>query len=356
MNRKKIILIALVIILIVAGVIIYFTYFRKKKTETAMPKQETVINKISDEKVYFPSLSGDNETIYCLKKYEDKGALTKYSLKTNQNSQIPNTEVNYPFAVIWSPKNDQAIIQADKYKTPPKILHTSGILNYLFRANNTALKSLDSNIQEVAFDFNGEKIVYQYSDNINKIYNISISKSDGSGWQKLFDADTYEDYNLFWPDKDHLLYFVEPTASYSSSLLYKYDFTANQSSEIGNGTQIVNIMYNNKKQNLIYEFYKDKKSFLGTMNLDGSNKKELDLAYSIEKIAILPSGNEIVTAVSNGGNNSDKFYKVNLDNGEKTELTFQSQDKVQAFNLMATSDGKTVYFTSQDDSLYKLEL
>lgn len=104
MNRKKIILIALIIILIIAGVIIYFAYFRKKKTETAVPIQETKISKISDEKIYFPALTENNETIYYLKKNEDQGALAKYSFKTNKNDQIANTEVQYPFSVIWSPK------------------------------------------------------------------------------------------------------------------------------------------------------------------------------------------------------------------------------------------------------------
>jgi hypothetical protein len=353
MNRKKIILIALIIILIIAGVIIYFAYFRKKKTEATISSQETKISKISDEKIYFPALTENNETIYYLKKNEDKGALAKYSFKTNKNDQISNTEVQYPFSVIWSPKKNQAIIQASKTKTPPKILHTSGILNYLFKTDSNKLKSLDPNIHEVVFSPDGTKIVYQYSDRVNKINNISVSYPDGSGQKKLFDVD-YEDYGLFWTNQDYFLYCIQATDP-GGNLFYKYDFKSGKTTEINNGERFTDIMSNSKKQSLIYEFYRDKKFFLGTMKTDGSDKKELNLEERIEKITILPGGDEIIAAIGNGENNSDKFYKVNLSNGEKTELIFQSQDKIQAFNLLAASNGKTVYFIS-NELLYKLEL
>jgi Tol biopolymer transport system component len=367
---KKILLLLIAGAVVVIGAFLYFIIFRQKQSPTIPTKPLQILKapsspeKIFDDKILFPILSQNEQNLLYFSINDKKDlAFYQYSLNTKKEQKI-SLNMSVPDRVVWSPKRDKAILKVvyDKYvfektNSPFKdpALKDKEETTWFYDFNTKRLSRLSLNIQNIAWLPNGDQIIYHFFDPQKNINGIFAASPDGSGWRKLADIKFAEGIELSPISNEEIFYYPILTEGGGNNI-YKLDLKTKQIAELIKNQTAGQVIASPSNTKIIYQIFheKDQKYTLGTMNMDGSKKKDLGIDTEINKLVLSEKDDFVILALREEGKATDTFYKINLETNQKQEIKYKSDIPIDAKNLMLTKDGRTLYFTS-DDYLYKME-
>lgn len=320
-----------------------------KNTRTIAPSTSKSITEPVDilkEKSYFPSLS--NEVIY----YLGDGGTTFYSFLNNQKTKLIDLDIPAQTKVYYSPDGSKAIIN-DSYN---EFGVNGKIVNILYDFKTKKSSNLNSNIRDLVFTKDGNKIIYYFNDNSTKNGQIYIANPDGSSWEKITDTNvSFPNLSLSKDGKKLLLY--SNSEGYENQYVYLLNLNSKQISKLTSSGHDLYATFSPDNQQILYETLDPKNNYwpiLTLMNSDGSNNKSLNLRAFANKIAWVDSNSFIFamdpnlpadyyTSTTYQGNNN--LYIYSIYSQQITQLNTTSQFN-NISNLMYDSQSKTLYFTN----------
>lgn len=301
MNKIRLFIALTIIFLIFIGVVFYLAS-REKPKPPSQVSPAPILHKISSIealplKILYPELS-DGE-IYYQGYYQ--GQLLKADLASGKITVLEEAE-NLPELedLILSPNTTKILPLGSKEDITSRY--------FLFNLEEKTIIPLDLAIKSATF-ISDEKIVYHYLDQEKNINGLFISDPDGKNYKKIINL---EDETVFL-------------------------------NTLGTGE----IVYTNKEET----------DNFNVLKIDGTGKRKISLPIlvNINKIAWSSDGKSLFAALREEGKDTDTFYKINIETGEKQEIKYQSETPIDAQNLMLTKDNKILYFT-EEDFLYKMDL
>lgn len=359
MNKQSFYLILIALGIIVLGFVAFMLFKPAKKTSNqpaSSSSQEAQIQKISNEKMFFPSIdkSGNNILFFNTSGTRDI-AFYKFSPDTNNSDRI-SPIMDVPENVIWSPTKDKVIIKIvyDKYKfekfgspfVDPSC-EDGQEMTWVFDFNSQKFTQLNNNIQGINwFD---EKIIYDLYDTTNDLSSIFIANNDGSNWKKINDIPFVEGVMLGKISADEI-YYYPITFEFGGFNIYKVNIVTKQMSEIIQDNSAGGAIFNNK---FLYNVIHNNYLTLGLMDKDGDNKLDLGIITSLDKTAFSENGDFIFAAFRANKETTDTIYKIDSKTGEMIKINYNFDTSIDAKNLMVLNN--ILYFTS-DDYLFRLSL
>lgn len=367
MSRKKIIVLIVIIILLIT-ISLFWLFSRQKQKETSKNNivttltTKTNIEQIKMGQILFPVLSMDKKSILYFSLNEDF-VFKQLVIDTKKETKL-SLMINAPIKVIYSPDRAKAILKiiynADYFESSNGPFLSPGttdktMTTWIFDFKSQKLTKLNDAIYNVIWSPDSQKILYFFYDGQNST--ISMANPDGSGWQKIKDVPAYEGINLGFLSAEEIYYHSLLTEAGGTNL-YKLNLKTKKETEIINDESLVEALSSPDNQKFAYALFhpEEQKFTIAFIKTDGSDQKDFGIEESnINKVAWLDN-QIIIAAVAQGDDQSDKFYKINTDTGEKTEIPYDGGGaQIDAQNLMPTRDGKTLYFTS-DDLLYRIDI
>lgn len=339
MKNKKLLTIVGILVFII--IVIIFALNQKRTTSpTTSPTITPTITSIKpvlDEKTYYPTLSGDN-LIYLAGTAQE---LRQISLvDKNQKAIIYPVDVPFVENINWSPDKSKAIIKTlDQTKNETQF--------YLYDFNAKKLLPLNTAIAATAkWGEDSSKLFYCQTD--GNSYSFDEFDFTANISKKILDLPERCDKAVaYQPDKQALVYAIMKS-DVSADLNLFNPQTKQKSTLVSNDYLDAKSLNSNW---VIIRLNQDKNNIIA-YGLENKVKKDLNLTSNLDKI-VLSGTNEIIAAVKE--NNTDVFYRINLETGAKKKIANQPSGTIDAQNLNISPDGKTLYFTN-DDYLYQIEL
>lgn len=310
-----------------------------------------LLNNPDKEKVFLPKLLTDNQSIYYYS--QDKNEIKKWNLKNNSTE----TWIKLPFKdtdnIIYAPDLTQALVQTINPSNAAE--HHTYLINL---TTKQVVKQLSDNLLAVDWSPDGKKIAYHYLDWNSEIDTdqIATSAPDGTQVETLAKID-FENIKIVWANDTSLIYYNVPFEAFLTKISL-ISITTKKEEVIGDQYYLGDIIRISPNKLLIDATTSD--SAQTNLNLLDTTKKTLiDLkssssvsksTYAGKNSYIYAAYNKLESTVS-----SDLFQVINLETKKITNLKIKSKDKIDANNLMLSSDVKTLYFIS-NNNLYKKNL
>ncbi|AKM82270.1 TPA: hypothetical protein DD449_04220 [Candidatus Berkelbacteria bacterium] len=335
-NKSYIIIGIILIALLIAAIIL--TIWRNNVNKVAL------INNPNNEKVFFPKLLQDNQSIYYYS--NTSNSIKKWDLKKNSIETIVKLSFKDTNNIIYSPDLSMALIKTENPSNAAD--HHTFLINL---DTKQEVKKLSDNILNVSWSPDSKKIAYHYLDwNLDDADWIATSNPDGNSESIITDIE-YENAQIGWADNKNLVYYNIPSETFKA-IIYLLSTETKKQIEIADQYylgDITNILTNK----FLIDGTTSESANPGLSLLDTKSKKITGLlpASSVDKAVYSAKNNSVYTASRPYGN-SDLFQIINLDTNKPSKLKIRSSDDISATNLMVTSDSKTLYFTS-GNNLYK---
>jgi len=389
--KKILIIVIIILILILAGLLIYKFVLKKggtgqEQTSGQFPSGETgqgtgtgqegqgngqitpqptlKIRAISQEAVYSPTIAVDKSwVVYYLR---SNGTIWQSNFDGANLYQVSNNTLENLADVLWSPNKDKTItIFQDG---------TGGIVKYYYDLSNNNALPLNKYIQDMAWSFDGKKIVYWYYNQSTNNNTISISNPDGSNYSIVLKT-RLKDLLVNWP-KGTEVYFQEKPSGLVPSSLYSLNPLSKTFGEVLSNIYGLSVKWSADGSKILYSqtAANGKSINLLIANRNGSNPKSLSIATFVEKCAwsqdlryiycaipkniteaeVLPDDFYKGTFLAN-----DDFFKINIDTGEKTKILEDSQmtEIYDADDLFLSLDESYLFFVNKTNGLlYSIKL
>lgn len=409
---KKIFVIVIVILIVaVAGTLVYFTFFDKRlfvKDEGAAKVQEEVnpasglpksqefkgetmntigggtlykgatstyldeenaaiklekFAKVLDD-VYFPTMSADGKGI----QYFDKSENNVYISNFIGLDKMAMTSEDFSYDlqnIVWS---------QDKNKAMFKFTDNIGDdLNYYYDIGEDKGLELSKYIKELIFTYNGQKIIYKYTNNDNKINSVAIGTPTAflSDYKNLISTNVTNMMFKDAPKQNAFLYYLKPDDNRGSSVnALSYDGSLFQN-VVTKGTG-VDVLPSNSGGKIVYTKY----SRGGLLNLwiadiDGANPNQLNLTAFIKGktawdandeyiyLAVPKSAVKVSDYYNNGVKTSDEIWRINAKTLKSEKLYDPADDKkvISVDAIFVTPKSRLLYLRdANSDALFELNL
>lgn len=338
---KKIIFVIILIIIIILAVITVI-FLKRQKMNISVTKM-TLKKSSLEEKIYFPSLSQDQQQIFYLGNEGTK--IKKFNL-TNQKTEIlyPHETSNI-IKAYWSPDKTKVILKNNQENTSTN--------HRLYDLQNKKITDLDPGIQFVLWAPDSKRIYYHYFNEETNLSQLRASNPDGSNEQKLLDL-KYPLYEFIWLNNSKNIGFWSVPSDLGGTKLKSFNLSDKKETEIIADYRINEALASPDGAHIIYENFNSEKSQVSIAYIDsgGENNQDTGLNSTLNKVAWV--NNEVfVIAVNEPGKPSDVFYMMNVNTGKKTLIQYDDlESKISAENIMPI-DINNIYFTS-NNYLYKL--
>lgn len=332
--------------------------------EEIAPSPALKIKAISTEKVLAPTLSADSTKVIYYSKHN--GNVWQSAFDGSGLTRISSAVLENLKKIIWSPDKTKVIgIYQDEEKNI-----TKNIYDY----TTGKVSPLDPYIQEIVWAPTSDAIAYQYTNDITGDNNIAIANPDGSNWQNIFQT-RMKNINLDWLGSE-IAFYEKPSGLVESSLFLINPLTKNLSKALSSvygmaikrspqGDKILFSKTNNQGKNIgLYVALKD-----------GSAETSVGIASFVEKCVWSRDNRTIFCAIpqnipsdeilpdnfyKNSFVTDDKFWKINLETGEKTILLEpweRGEGTYDAIELFLSPLEDYLFFVNKRDGLlYSIEL
>jgi hypothetical protein len=332
---------------------------------TPIQKNDAKITAISDEAVIAPVYISEENAI---KYYSKTGQTYKIDTDGNGKSIISPTELPGLVDVMWSP---------DKTKAITKFMDTDGQAQFYYYDYSTQIGvPVKKNVDEIAWQYSGNKIFYKFYDPVTKKRTLNVSDPDGSNWTKLADID-YRNISIAQIPKSGLVSFWNRADSYAQTIFQTIPLISGEKKTVYGEKFGADYLWSNDG-NLVAVSSADQragtKMQLGVINYNGGEYRNLDIPTFASKCVwsrdsktiyySLPGNMPAQAILPNEymeGNfkTADTFWKVNVADGKKTRIleTTDIKDSYDASNLFLNDDESALFFTNKNDGkFYKLDL
>lgn len=330
--------------------------------KTEAPKMQA----ISDEAVLSPVFSPDGLSI----KYYSKNSGKAYQIDTDgQNKKvISDKELIGLSNVSWS---------YDKSKVITKLSQGTGTKFFLYDYEASKGTPLKSNLDEVVWQSDSNKIFYKYFDPKTKDRTLNISDPDGTNWKKLADID-YRYLSVSSVPKTGIVSFWNRPDAYDASTLESIPIIGGDRKIILQGKFGADYLWDNLGNTFLMSSVDSKggtKIQLATANFNGGEYKSLGIPTFVSKCVWSKNNKVVYYALPNGipagavlpndwqdgkFNSVDTFWKIDIASGETSRI-IEPKDmedaKIDAVNLFLNTDESYLYFTNKiDGKLYRIAL
>jgi hypothetical protein len=288
----------------------------------------------------FLSASNDGKSILYLS--GDGKALYKNDLSLNDKGEIQtnvqpmtNAKLSGIEEIIWSPNLDLALFRKSG------AIYVFDFQKYDFIHQTETL--WNSNVGSVAWAPDNTDIAYVDTQN-NLLSFSNISHSDQ---RVVLNFSNYGITNpiLHWSSNSQYLLVIPRDTDYNQNKIYIFNTFTNQLNEITNIGNQVDATFSPDNKTILYTSYSkaadnSDPNILSVMNVDGSNKKSLDIRTTFGKIAWNKDGNNFLVGALDTANDletvynfnnsilkADGFYKT-LDSGIPSLVKIVDDDKI----------------------------
>ncbi|MCX6806753.1 MAG: hypothetical protein NT135_01370 [Candidatus Berkelbacteria bacterium] len=346
-NNKKLIIIAIILVVATTAAVIVLLLLKQKKQggttkQTTVSKPIEEIVSITQTGVIFPGLAQDQQTIGFVDK--NKPGFRTVNLMDKKISDIIEAknilEKGLTQKVIWSPSGQKVLIKISEDQT--KLVRF-----WLFDLKTKKEESLNPDIQDVLW-INDEQILYSYMDSKNYQCSFNISLPNGTNWKKISEIKDVIPKELFKYDQKLNAVLFGTGSDEINNQLYLTDIKSGKADKLIDNYSAV--YASPVTDNIAVLATADSKQ-ITLINISNKAKEEYKFDTEIRAIVV----NEKIFATTKN-EPKNKIYSIDPENKTKTEIKYNTQvNVIKPGNLMLISDGKTLYFTS-DDSLYKLDI
>jgi flagellar basal body-associated protein FliL len=327
-------------------------------------------------------LGNDGKTLYQLTEptitaNQESGITNQESINTSLNyvkkALTPNTLANVQ-NIIWNPKESLAIF---KIKQNKKLLVSTPFANstvadgtimtwlYDFKrydlVNQTAT-FWGADISDIVWSPDGQTIYYYYAPAGGEITLISATK-DNQNLKRILNLKQLGIENpqiSISPDGKYLT-LVPRSSKYETNYVYLFEIATSKLTKLVPVGQNLEARFTPDSKSIIYSSFiantdnPAENSELSIIGINGQNKKDLKVKSFLERSTITQDSNFLITALSNGQNQSDTFVKINLATVEQQEFVFTSNIIVNPAEIYYTISGNTAYFI-KDGFIYSLQM
>lgn len=344
----------------------------KKETPAEEPakipdvSQDFKIKTLTDESVLAPVLSPDGESIKYYSAVD--GKVWQIDVDGLNKRNLSDQSLSGLSSVFWSGDQQKAITQ---------FKDSAGNSNFFsFDYNTKKAAPLKKNLDEVAWQLGADRIFYKYYSPDTKERSLSVSDPDGQNWKKLADL-TYRNVSIASVPKTSLVSFWNKADTFTPTELSSVPIIGGDKKTILKDRFGADYLWD-PFGSLALVSHTDKKGGskiqLGTINYNGGEYKNLDFPTFVSKCVWAKNGNSIFCALPGGVPDSavlpneynerkfmtaDTFWKINIQNGEKSRLLEVSEikEKLDAQNLFLNLDESYLFFVNRiDQKLYRVSL
>lgn len=322
------------------------------------------ITAISKEAVIAPVISADKDSINYLSK--KTGQVFQIDFYGNVQKTLSSENISHLLDASWSIDRSKIIIRTDDGKNPFSFYDLTA----------KTISPLKSNLDQVSWQTNANRILYKYYDAQTKTRTLNVSDPDGNNWTKLSDI-PYKKLSVaqiprtglisFWNSGDAYL-----PANFQSIPVIGGDIATLDTKNFGsdylwdNSGQWALVSHTNAKGGTKME--------LGLMNSRGGEYKNLEIPTFITKCVWSSDGKTVFYALPGGipddsvlpndykdgkFQTTDTFWKVDVTTGKKTRVVEigSIQGQYDASQLFLNQGESLLFFVNKiDGKIYKLAL
>ncbi len=386
---EKFYLSLILIILIIAGVSAYFFLEKKEDLiEIEIPEssnqksplnrnsssfQSSVlpqlqIEKISPAKVISPTLN------------ENSSKIIYYNPESLSLEEIDFKKENSPYnqflslakfeginKILWSPEKDKLIVFWEK---------EGQIQKTLYNPETQEGFDLHQNIKNIAFSPEGEKIVYQFYNSETGENKISVASTEILETEILEEEDILNtkilDIDLYWPSENKIFLWQNLSGVLEENDLYQFDLvTKNPPLVVLPKKFGFKPKWSESGKLILFSEVPSlgEEVSLNTLNNEGEIKN-LKISSLVEKCAFDKEEKSLYCGIpknlapdiilpddyyKNLFQSQDNLFKINLETGEKIQLTKDAQHDI--LEPFLSADENHLFFTNKKDgALYSIQL
>ncbi|MFA7319275.1 MAG: hypothetical protein WC022_01625 [Parcubacteria group bacterium] len=333
--------------------------------QNATPADEVgKITAVSKETVLAPVLSSDKNSIDYLSK--KTGQLFQIDFYGNVQKTLSFENISDPLDAAWSVDRSKIIVKTDDAKTPFSF--------YDLAAKTSA--PLKSNLDQVSWQINANRILYKYYDAETKTRTLNVSDPDGKNWTKLSDI-PYKNLSVAQIPRTGLISFWNSGDAYLPANFQSMPVVGGDIATLDTKNFGADYLWDNSGQWALVSHTDAKggtKMELGLMNSRGGEYKNLEIPTFITKCVWSNDGKIVFYALPGGiPDNSvlpndykdgkfqttDTFWKVDIATGKKTRVVEVGSIKGQydASQLFLNQGESLLFFVNKlDGKIYKLAL
>ncbi len=321
----------------------YIDYQKELKFSIGQVSKVTVnltqtpeLKKITTEKISFPVIDNTKESIF----YLGNGAKTIYQINkldqaTPQIAAVTPDVFNGLTNLIFSPDCSLAILKKDKQA-----------LMYDFKRYDLLHQEVHdwgTGYGDMIWSPDGLKVVYYYAPD-NGETTLIRANSDQTSQEKIynFKDTTIRNPKLkYSPDGKKIIVLADK--------LYLFDVYTKSLAEITTSAKVNDANFTPDSTKIIYE----SNGNLYIIDFEGKNNQDLGIKTVLNKTTWIDNDNLVYAKSQTGGN--DAFYKYTLSNKNQAQYFYQSNDTIQATNLMLILNNQRLYFAS-NGYIYAMDL
>jgi hypothetical protein len=321
-------------------------------------KNAPAISTVSDEAVIAPVLSPDGNYI----KYYSKqtGKVYQIDLNGQNKSTVSDHGLSGLQDVLWSPDQTKAI---------HKFIGPDGQAQFSFYDYGTQKSTpLKSNVDQISWATNSNKIFYKYYDASTKGRTLNISDPDGSNWNKLADIN-YRDISIDQIPQSGLVSFWNKPDAFTGTIFQSMPIISGDTKTILQGKFGADYLWSPDGNNVLVsntDVRGGSKMQLAVMNSNGGEFKNLDLPTMVSKCAWSKDNKTVYCAfptgipdsaimpndyLANKFNTTDTFWKIDTVTGKKDRPLEANQitGQYDAAQLFFNTDESQLFFVNKGD-------
>jgi WD40 repeat protein len=368
--KKFLIIIIIALVLILAVFAVYNYFFKEEALPGEMTEENGIletggvietekIKAISQEPAINPTIDGRKVKYHSA----NNGNIFQSDFDGSNLIRLSSNILTDIVKIIWSPNKNKVIGVFESNQT---------IKKYLYNFSDQRAILLNSNIRDVAWAPDREKIAYQYYDPQTEENSLNIAEPDGSQWQTIIKT-RMKNLIVEWPDASKLAVRTRPSGL-TQSVAYSVNLADKKMEKIFNETYGLTLLWSPLGDKVLFSETNSQGKKLKLKIADNKGKiiGETKLATLPEKCVWSQDNRVFFCAVPRiiaekavlpddyyKGllNLSDDFYKINLETGQVYLLTNESLNSYDAINLLLSPQEDYLLFVNKKDNLlYSLAL
>lgn len=294
---------------------------------------------VTNDEVTLADFNQENQSIYYYSQTDSK--IKKYDVAKKESQEIASVGLENVFAITYSPDYSKAVVQTFN--------PVNGIgENWLYSLDSGNKFEVDSDIGEVAWSPDNEKIAFRYTEWDNNINQVMVAGANFSARRKITDIDSgFSAIGIGWLNDQQIYYY--PLASETAVVpIYKINIETLAKTNIGQGKNYLSVKFYQDKG--VAAILDDDQSKIGVIDTSGEIIITTDKISEISKTS-LSDNLLLVAAPSDQG---DSLYRIDINNNRQQELFNSQKNSYQISNIMIDSDGRMAYFIN-DKKIFGIE-